>query len=119
MKKPKKKDALMRALKIVTLSVIGVTLFIAGVGLGGLKPVPKKPQIPKVEIVVPEHSLRDLGDKVYLTEIWDDGRVVITTKHQYINQLNEHTVVVTDHDTDEVMREMLDAMDAPEPWEGE
>ena len=114
MKKPKKKDALIWALKIVAMSVVGVTLFVAGVGLGGLKPVPEDPQIPKVEIVVPEHSLRDLGDKAYLTEIWDDGRVVITTKHQYINQLNEHTVVVTDHDMDEVVQEMLDAMDAPE-----
>lgn len=52
--------------------------------------------------------------KVYSTEIWDTGEVRIVTEQGYINQLSEHTVVVTDRSLDDVPQEIWDSMDAVE-----
>ena len=43
--------------------------------------------------------------------------VVITTTQEYINQLSEHTVVVTDRSLDDVQQEIWDRMDIVESEE--
>lgn len=95
----KNKDNLIRAAVTVFAAVAVVTAFWIGLGFGS-RPV---------EVAAPE-PVENSG-RVYNTEIWDDGRVVITTTQEYINQLSEHTVVVTDRSLDDVPQEILDSMD--------
>lgn len=93
------RDNLIRAAVTVFAVVAVVTAFWIGLGVGS-RPV---------EVAAPE-TVENSG-RVYSTEIWDDGRVVITTTQEYINQLSEHTVVVTDRSLDDVQQEIWDSMD--------
>ena len=76
-----------------------VTAFWIGLGIG-TRPV---------EVAAPEPT--ENSGRVYSTEIWDTGEVRIITTQEYINQLSEHTVVVTDRSLDDVPQEILDSMD--------
>ena len=99
------KDNLIRAAVTVFVAVAVVTAFWIGLGFGS-RPV---------EVAAPEPA--ENSGRVYSTEIWDDGRVVITTTQEYINQLSEHTVVVTDRSLDDVQQEIWDSMDIVESEE--
>lgn len=93
------KDNLIRAAVAVFAAVAVVTAFWIGLGVGS-RPV---------EVAAPEPT--ENSGRVYSTEIWDTGEVRIITEQGYINQLSEHTVVVTDRSLDDVQREILDSMD--------
>lgn len=95
----KNKDNLIRAAVTVFVAVAIVTAFWIGLGFGS-RPV---------EVTAPEPEAG--SGEVYNIEIWDDGRVVITTTQEYINQLSEHTVLITDRSLDDVQQELSDAMD--------
>ena len=94
-----KNKTLLHVAVTVFAAVAIVTAFWIGLGIG-TRPV---------EVTAPEPA--ENSGRVYSTEIWDDGRVVITTTQEYINQLSEHTVVVTDRSLDDVQQEILDSMD--------
>lgn len=96
------KDNLIRVAVTVFAAVAVVTAFWIGLGVG-TRPV---------EVAAPE-PVENSG-RVYSTEIWDTGEVRIVTEQGYINQLSEHTVVVTDRSLDDVPQEILDVMDVPE-----
>ena len=107
-----KKITIQRAYRIAVIAAVVTTAFVVGVGLGGLKPIPDEPElVPKPIEPVKEHM--ELGEIVYYTEIYDDGKVVVTTTQPYINQLSEHTIVITDLSLDDVPQEILDVMDVP------
>lgn len=95
----KNKDNLIRVAVTVFAAVAVVTAFWIGLGVG-TRPV---------EVAAPE-PVENSG-RVYSTEIWDTGEVRIVTEQGYINQLSEHTVVVTDRSLDDVPQEILDSMD--------
>ena len=94
-----KRDNLIRAAVTVFAAVAVVTAFWIGLGVGS-RPV---------EVVAPEPEAG--SGEVYSIEIWDTGEVRIITEQGYINQLSEHTVVVTDRSLDDVPQEILDSMD--------
>ena len=94
-----KNKTLLHVAVTVFAAVAVVTAFWIGLGVG-TRPV---------EVAAPEPEAG--SGEVYNIEIWDDGRVVITTTQEYINQLSEHTVVVTDRPLDDVPQEILDSMD--------
>ena len=96
------KDNLIHVAVTVFVAVAVVTAFWIGLGIG-TRPV---------EVAAPEPEAG--SGEGYNIEIWDDGRVVITTTQEYINQLSEHTVVVTDRSLDDVPQEILDSMDVVE-----
>lgn len=96
------KDNLIRAAVTVFAAVAVVTAFWIGLGFGS-RPV---------EVAVPEPT--ENSGRVYSTEIWDTGEVRIITEQGYINQLSEHTVVVTDRSLDDVQQEIWDSMDVVE-----
>lgn len=96
------KDNLIRVAVTVFVAVAVVTAFWIGLGIG-TRPV---------EVAAPEPT--ENSGRVYSTEIWDTGEVLIVTEQGYINQLSEHTVVVTDLSLDDVPQEILDVMDVPE-----
>lgn len=97
------KDNLIRAAVTVFAAVAVVTAFWIGLGIG-TRPV---------EVAAPEPEAGE-GD-VYSIEIWGDtGEARIVTEQGYINQLSEHTVVVTDRSLDDVPQEILDSMDVVE-----
>lgn len=98
----KNKDNLIRVAVTVFAAVAVVTAFWIGLGVG-TRPM---------EVAAPE-PVENSG-RVYSTEIWDTGEVLIVTEQGYINQLSEHTVVVTDLSLDDVPQEILDVMDVPE-----
>lgn len=91
------KDNLIRAAVIVFAAVAVVTAFWIGLGVG-TRPI---------EVVTPEPEAG--SGEVYSIEIWDTGEVRIITEQGYINQLSEHTVVVTDRNLDDVPQEILDS----------
>ena len=93
------KDNLIRAAITVFVAVAVVTAFWIGLGVGS-RPI---------EGAAPEPEAG--SGEVYNIEMWDDGRVVITTTQEYINQLSEHTVVITDRSLDDVQQEIWDSMD--------
>ena len=95
----KNKDNIIRAAVTVFAAVAVVAAFWIGLGVG----------TQPVEVTAPEPEAG--SGEVYNIEIWDDGRVVITTTQEYINQLSEHTVVVTDRSLDDVPQEIWDSMD--------
>ena len=95
----KNKDNLIRVAVTVFAAVAVVTAFWIGLGVG-TRPV---------EVAAPE-PVENSG-RVYSTEIWDTGEVRIVTEQGYINQLSEHTVVVTDRSLDDVQQEIWDSMD--------
>lgn len=97
------RDNLIRAAVTVFAAVAVVTAFWIGLGVG-TRPM---------EVAAPEPEAGE-GD-VYSIEIWGDtGEVRIVTEQGYINQLSEHTVVVTDRSLDDVPQEILDSMDVVE-----
>ena len=90
----------VRAAVTVFAAVAVVTAFWIGLGIG-TRPV---------EVAAPEPEAGE-GD-VYSIEIWGDtGEVRIITEQGYINQLSEHTVVITDRSLDDVQQEIWDSMD--------
>lgn len=95
----KNKDNLIRAAVIVFAAVAVVTAFWIGLGIG-TRPI---------EVAAPEPA--ESASEVYTVEIRDTGEVRIITEQGYINQLSEHTVVVTDRSLDDVQQEILDSMD--------
>lgn len=95
----KNKDNLIRAAVTVFAAVAVVTAFWIGLGVG-TRPV---------EVTAPEPEAGE--GEVYSIEIWDTGEVRIITEQGYINQLSEHTVVITDRSLDDVPQEILDSMD--------
>lgn len=97
--KQRTKINLIRAAVTVFAAVAVVTAFWIGLGVGS-RPV---------EVAAPEPEAGD--GEVYSIEIWDTGEVRIITDQRYINQLSEHTVVVTDRPLDDVPQEILDSMD--------
>ena len=97
------KDNLIRAAVTVFAAVAVVTTFWIGLGVGS-RPV---------EVAAPEPVAGN--GEVYSIEIWGDtGEVRIVTEQGHINQLSEHTVVVTDRSLDDVPQEILDSMDVVE-----
>ena len=98
----KNKDNLIRVAVTVFAAVAVVTAFWIGLGVG-TRPM---------EVAAPEPA--ENSGRVYSTEIWDTGEVRIITTQEYINQLSEHTVVVTDRSLDDVPQEILDSMDVAE-----
>lgn len=94
-----KRDNLIRVAVTVFAAVAVVTAFWIGLGVG-TRPV---------EVAAPE-PVENSG-RVYSTELWDTGEVRVITTQQYINQLSEHTVVVTDRSLDDVQQEILGSMD--------
>lgn len=95
----KNKDNLIRAAVTVFAAVAVVTAFWIGLGFGS-RPV---------EVTAPEPA--ENGGRVYSTEIWDNGEVRVTSTIRYLNQLSEHTVLITDRSLDDVQQELSDAMD--------
>lgn len=95
----KNKDNLIRAAVTVFAAVAVVTAFWIGLGFGS-RPV---------EVAAPEPT--ENSGRVYSTEIWDTGEVRVITEQQYVNQLSEHTVLITDRSLDDVPQELSDAMD--------
>lgn len=95
----KNKDNLIRVAVTVFAAVAVVTAFWIGLGVG----------TQPVEVAAPEPT--ENSGRVYSTEIWDTGEVLIVTEQGYINQLSEHTVVVTDRSLDDVQQEIWDSMD--------
>lgn len=93
------KDNLIHVAVTVFVAVAVVTAFWIGLGIG-TRPV---------EVAAPEPT--ENSGRVYSTEIWDTGEVRIVTEQGYINQLSEHTVVVTDRSLDDVQQEIWDSMD--------
>lgn len=93
------KDNIIRAAVTVFVAIAVVTAFWIGLGVG-TRPV---------EVTAPEPA--ENSGRVYSTEIWGTGEVRIITTQEYINQLSEHTVVVTDRNLDDVPQEILDSMD--------
>lgn len=93
------KDNIIRAAVTVFAAVAVVTAFWIGLGFGS-RPM---------EVAAPEPEAGE--GQAYTIEIWDTGEVRIITEQKYINQLSEHTVVVTDRSLDDVQQEILDSMD--------
>ena len=95
-----KNKTLLHVAVTVFAAVAIVTAFWIGLGVG-TRPV---------EVAAPEPEAGN--GEVYSIEIWEDtGEVRVITEQQYINQLSEHTVVVTDRSLDDVPQEILDSMD--------
>ncbi len=94
-----KNKTLLHAAVTVFAAVAVVTAFWIGLGVG-TRPV---------EVAAPE-PVENSG-RVYSTELWDTGEVRVITTQQYINQLSEHTVVITDRSLDDVQQEIWDSMD--------
>lgn len=96
----KNKDNLIRAAVTVFAAVAVVTAFWIGLGIG-TRPV---------EVAAPETVASE--EEVYSIEIWENtGEVRVITEQQYVNQLSEHTVLITDRSLDDVPQEILDSMD--------
>lgn len=95
----KNKDNLIRAAVTVFAAVAVVTAFWIGLGVG-TRPI---------EVAAPEPT--ENSGRVYSTEIWDTGEVRVTSTIRYLNQLSEHTVLITDRSLDDVQQELSDAMD--------
>ena len=97
------RDNLIRAAVTVFAVVAVVTAFWIGFGVG-TRPV---------EVTAPETVASE--EEVYSIEIWENtGEVRVITERQYVNQLSEHTVLITDRSLDDVPQEILDVMDVPE-----
>ena len=95
----KNKDNLIRAAITVFVAIAVITAFWIGLGVG-TRPV---------EVAAPEPT--ENSGRVYSTEIWDNGEVRVTSTIRYLNQLSEHTVLITDRSLDDVQQELSDAMD--------
>ena len=97
------KDNLIRAAITVFVAIAVITAFWIGLGVG-TRPI---------EVAAPEPEAGE--GAVYSIEIWGDtGEARIVTEQGYINQLSEHTVVVTDRSLDDVQQEIWDSMDVVE-----
>ena len=100
---------LTRTCLCIAAAVTVLTAFWVGFGLGLAEQEPE-PVEKNVTVIEPVSEGVRAGE-VYTTEIWDNGEVRIITDQRYINQLSEHTVVVTDRSLDDVPQEILDSMD--------
>ena len=108
-----------RAVIVVALGVSHIAMMWIGVGMGAIEkpdpaPAPKVIREAATEIEQAGNvSTGEIGTAVYTVEMWQDGAVVIRTNQQYIDQLSEHTMLITDRSLDDVRQEILDCMDYP------
>lgn len=98
---------LTRTCLCIAAAVTVLTAFWVGFGLGISQPQKVQEKVTVIEPV----SKGVAEGEIYTTEIWDNGEVRIVTTQGYINQLSEHTVIVTDRSLDDVQKELSDAMD--------
>lgn len=98
---------LTRICLCIAIAVAVLTVFWIGFGLGISQPQKVQEKVTVIEPV----SKGVAEGEIYTTEIWDNGEVRIVTTQGYINQLSEHTVIVTDRSLDDVQKEIADAMD--------
>lgn len=89
----------------VAVGIIGA--FWYGFGLGISQPA----KVAEKTVCVEPISEGVAMGEVYSTEIWDNGEVRVTSTIRYLNQLSEHTVLITDRSLDDVQQELSDAMD--------
>ena len=102
-----KKNILAHAALTIIAAIGIVSAFWIGFGLGISQPQKVQEKVTVIEPV----SKGVAEGEIYTTEIWDNGEVRIVTEQGYINQLSEHTVVVTDRSLDDVQQERLDSKD--------
>ena len=103
-----KKGNLKTGVRIVCISLCVFTAFIVGLGVGGMfEPEKVKKEVVEIEPISEGVAIGE----VYSTEIWDNGEVRVTSTVRYLNQLSEHTVLITDRSLDDVQQELSDAMD--------
>jgi hypothetical protein len=102
-----KKNILAHAALTIIAAIGIVSAFWYGFGLGISQPAKIEEKTVNVE---PISEGVTMGE-VYSTEIWDNGEVRVTSTIRYLNQLSEHTVLITDRSLDDVQQEIWDSMD--------
>lgn len=102
-----KKNILAHAALTIIAAIGIVSAFWYGFGLGISQPV----KVAEKTVCVEPVSQGVAMGEVYSTEIWDNGEVRVTSTVRYLNQLSEHTVLITDRSLDDVQQELSDAMD--------
>lgn len=85
----------MKAITITAWVVLLVTNIWLVIGIKTIVPCDKDHVMPVT-----------FGGVVYEIEQWDDGSMKVVTDPQYIKQLSDHTVVITDRSQREVAEEM-------------
>ena len=50
----------------------------------------------EVELIAADETHGEIGNDIYTIEMWDGGRVKITTMQQYVHQVGSDKLVITD-----------------------
>lgn len=110
-----KRDKLKTGVKILCISQCVFIAFILGLGVGGMfEPEKVKKEVVEIEPISEGVAMGE----VYSIEIWENGEVRVVTSQRFINQLSEHTVLITDRSLDDVQQEISDMIDIPEEQRG-
>ena len=99
---------LTRTCLCIAAAVTVLTAFWVGFGLGLAEQEPE-PVEKNVTVIEPVSEGVRAGE-VYTTEIWDNGEARIMTTVPYVQQVSEHTVIITDRDMSAVVKEIQEAM---------
>lgn len=58
-----------------------------------------------------EEEVEIVEEDIYSVEIYDDGKVEVITDQRYINQIDEHTIIITDINFDKLEKALMDMQD--------
>lgn len=58
-----------------------------------------------------EEEVEIVEEDIYSVEIYDDGKVEVITDQRYINQIDEHTIIITDINFDKLEKVLMDMQD--------
>ena len=95
----------------ILAAIACVTSFWIGLGIGNKEQEETVNDTPSIERFIEMPELPNDGS-VYKLVIYDGHpEVEVVTKHEYINQVSENTMVITNKSLDEVNQEIYDSMD--------
>jgi hypothetical protein len=99
-----------RRIKIAVATVACCVALATGIWLGVIWEASRPEPVEQKTVVVEPISEGEKSGEVYSVEIWDNGEARIMTTVPYVQQVSEHTIVITDRDMSAVIEEIQEAM---------
>lgn len=95
-----------KRIKVAVATVACGVALATGIWLGVIWEASRSEPVEQKTVVVEPISEGVETGEVYSTEIWEDGEVRVYTQIRYVNQVSEHTLVISDRSLEDVWQEI-------------
>ena len=91
--------------------IVCCVAFVTGIWLGVIWEMARETPTEETVTVVEPISEGQQPGEIYTTEFWENGDAKITTTIEHVNQVSDHTIIITDRHMDDVISEIKAAQD--------